>query len=127
MVGSLAVALGEMTLNFTRGKKKYAEHDLLRTPGRADGEGAGPCSWTWWPTTCPPTASTRRRPSCRIGPEKDEAVQVAVAAAIAVPREMTKLALSLLEDLRELAGKCNPWLITDLMAAAWCWPRRPCA
>ncbi|MCK4602859.1 MAG: cyclodeaminase/cyclohydrolase family protein, partial [Phycisphaerae bacterium] len=52
------------------------------------------------------------------GPEKDEAVQVAVSAAISVPREMTKLALALLEDLREFAGKCNPWLISDLVASA---------
>jgi len=52
------------------------------------------------------------------GPEKDQAVQLATAAAINVPREVMKLALAVLEDLRELGGKCNPWLITDLLAAA---------
>ncbi len=29
VVGALAVALGEMALNFTRGKKQFAEHEEL--------------------------------------------------------------------------------------------------
>jgi len=118
VVAALAVALGEMALNFTRGKKKFAEHEpyyarlaerfakarkmfgdlvaddiqayqLYQAAGRQDD-----------------------------GPAKAEAVQLATAAAIAVPREMTKLALAILADLRELGGKCNTWLITDLLAAA---------
>ena len=52
------------------------------------------------------------------GPEKDEQVQLATAAAINVPREVTKLALAVMADMKELAGKCNTWLITDLMASA---------
>jgi formiminotetrahydrofolate cyclodeaminase len=51
-------------------------------------------------------------------PQKGEAVQLALAAAISVPKEMGKLALALLEDLRELEGRCNPWLISDLVAGA---------
>jgi len=52
------------------------------------------------------------------GPEKDEAMELATAAAINVPREVTKLALALLDDLESLVDKCNPWLISDLVAAA---------
>ncbi|MCY2924045.1 MAG: cyclodeaminase/cyclohydrolase family protein, partial [Planctomycetota bacterium] len=52
------------------------------------------------------------------GPEKDRQVQLATAAAIDVPRELTKLALALLADMKELAGKCTPGLITDLLASA---------
>ena len=42
----------------------------------------------------------------------------ATAAAINVPREATKLSLALLADMKELGGKVNPWLITDLLAAS---------
>jgi len=52
------------------------------------------------------------------GPAKDEAMDLATAAAIDVPREAAKLALALLGELRELASKCNPWLISDLVASA---------
>ena len=117
-VGSLAAALGEMSLNFTRGKKKFAEHEGFYahlaprlTKARemfqalvADDVAA----YSFY-------QETAKTPD---GPEKDQAMQTATAAAISVPREATKLALALLADLRELADKCNPYLITDLLAAA---------
>jgi formiminotetrahydrofolate cyclodeaminase len=43
---------------------------------------------------------------------------LALAASIDVPREMTKLALAFMEDLLALADKCNPYLLSDLMAGA---------
>ena len=52
------------------------------------------------------------------GAEKDEAMQLALAAAIDVPREMAKLTLACMDDLREFVDKCNPYLISDLTAAA---------
>ena len=45
-------------------------------------------------------------------------MQLALAAAVNVPREMTKLALALQDDLAALVDKCNPYLISDLTAAA---------
>ena len=45
-------------------------------------------------------------------------MQLALAAAIDVPREMTVLALAVLDDMLGLAGRCNRWLISDLAAAA---------
>ena len=47
-----------------------------------------------------------------------EQVQLALAAAIDVPRQAAKLALAVLGDLQALAGACNRWLLSDLMAAA---------
>jgi formiminotetrahydrofolate cyclodeaminase len=117
-VGMLAVALGEMTLNFTRGKKKYAEHEpyyehlgkrLLNARRMFEQlVGDDVAAYSYY-------QEVSKQPD---GPQKDQAMQTATAAAISVPREATKLALALLEDLRELQPKCNPWLISDLVAGA---------
>jgi len=117
-VGMLGTALGEMSLNFTRGKKKFAEHEEFygHLSGRlararamfADLVADDVAAYSYF-------QETSKLPE---GPDKDQAQQTATAAAIAVPREATKLALAVLEDLVALSDKCNPWLITDLVAAA---------
>lgn len=118
VVGSMAVALGEMSLNFTLGKKKYAQHEpvLKHLSGRlmharsmfqdlvADDMAA--------------YGLYREASGMADGPEKDAAVQLALAAAINVPREMAKLALAVLEDFVALSDKCNTYLISDLVAGA---------
>ena len=118
VVAALGVALGEMTLNFTRGKKKFAEHaeyhdHLAERLARArqmfqDLVAEDVQAYQLY-------QEAQRKDD---GPEKDRAVQLATAAAIDVPREVTKLALAVLADLKELGGKCNRWLITDLLASA---------
>jgi len=117
LVGALAAALGEMALNFTRGKKKYAEHeqfhaDLADRLARAremfqDLVADDVAAYRLYQETMRQDDS----------PEKQDAVQLATAAAIDVPREVTKLALALLEDMKKLAPRSNPWLITDLLAS----------
>ena len=118
VIGMLGTALGEMALAFTRGKKKYAEHE----PYYAHLADRLACARRMFADLVADDVSAyslyqdaQRQAD---GPEKTEAVQVAVAAAINVPREATKLSLAVLADLRELEDKVNPWLITDLMAAA---------
>lgn len=118
VVGALAVALGEMTLNFTKGKKKFVEHadyhdKLSARLARAHGMFLDLVADDISAYQLYQEASRKED-----GPEKADAVQVALAAAIAVPREMTKLSLAVLDDMLELAGKCNTWLITDLLASA---------
>ena len=118
VVGALGVALGEMALNFTRGKKKYAQHEAFHEHlGQRlekarqmflDLVGDDMAAYNLY-------QETTKQPQ---GPQRDAALQVAVSAAISVPREMTKLSLAVLEDLLSLADKCNPWLISDLAAAA---------
>lgn len=118
VVGCLGAALGEMALNFTRGKKKYAEHEeyYAHLGGRlervrqmfADLVADDVAAYKLYQDTM------RQEDS----PEKQEAVQVATAAAINVPREMMKVALVMLKDLQEFEPRSNPWLITDLLAAA---------
>jgi formiminotetrahydrofolate cyclodeaminase len=117
-VGALGVALGEMSLNFTRGKKKFAQHEpfyehLGSRLARAramfiDLVADDVAAYGFY-------AETAKLPD---GPDKDEKMQLALAASIDVPREMTKLAIALMEDLLTLADKCNPYLLSDLMAGA---------
>ncbi|MHC4982524.1 MAG: cyclodeaminase/cyclohydrolase family protein [Planctomycetota bacterium] len=117
VVGSLAAALGEMALNFTMGKKKYAEHAQFHEHlakrlaiARAMFEGLVADDVAAYKLY---QATMKQEDS----PEKKQAVQLATAAAIDVPREVSKLALAVLGDLKELLPRSNPWLITDLLAA----------
>lgn len=116
-VGALATALGEMALNFTRGKKKFAQHEELyaHLAHRLDKTRAA-----FQDLVADDVAAYglyREAADMADGPEKAQATQLALAAAINVPRLMTKLALSLMDDLRGLSDKCNPYLISDLVAA----------
>ncbi|MHC4561495.1 MAG: cyclodeaminase/cyclohydrolase family protein [Planctomycetota bacterium] len=117
-VGALGVALGQMALNFTTGKKKFAEHEAYYAHL---GERLTRAAGMFQDLVTDDVAAyklyqeTSRQED---GPEKDEAVQLATAAAINVPREVAKLALAVMQDMEELADKCNPWLITDLLASA---------
>jgi len=117
VVGGLAVALGEMVLAFTRGKKKFAEfaaeHDALAARlARARGMFVDL-------TSDDAAAYTLYQETSRCQDDTKAAKQtVATAAAINVPREMTALALRVLNDLVALGQHCNQYLLTDLSAAA---------
>ncbi len=118
VVGALGAALGEMALNFTRGKKKYAEHEqYYQHVGRRLEMARG----MFEDLVADDIAAYKLYQSTSKmddSPEKIEAMEVATAAAISVPREATKVALALMNDLKELGPKSNPWLITDLLASA---------
>ena len=117
-VGALGVALGEMALNFSIGKKKYADHaethqHILERLGRAR-------EMFQQLVADDVAAFTTYQEASRLddGPEKDQAMEIATAAAINVPRETAKLAVAVLGDLETLAPICNKWLISDLVAGA---------
>ncbi|KPK83895.1 MAG: hypothetical protein AMJ81_07075 [Phycisphaerae bacterium SM23_33] len=117
VVGGLAASLGEMVLAFTRGKKAYAEHAaeheaLAVRLARARGMFADL-------TSDDASAYSLYQEASRCQDDTKQAqMATALAAAINVPREMTALSLSLLEDLKALGQHCNPYLLTDLAAAA---------
>lgn len=119
VVGALGVALGEMSLNFTRGKKKFAEHEDLyaRVAGRL--ENARMMCRTLVADDMEAYGLYQTTMKMEDGPTKDEAMQTAVAAAIDVPRELTKLCLAVLSDLAGLSDKCSRWLISDLVAGGF--------
>ncbi len=117
-VGSLSAALGEMSLNFTRGKKKYAEHEEYYAQLATRLENARKMFENLVADDIQAYKLYQEAQKQEDGPDKQQAVQLATAAAIDVPRETTKLSLAVLKDLEQFADKCNPWLITDLMASA---------
>ena len=117
VVGGLAASLGEMVLAFTIGKKKYAdaadEHAKLASKlAMARGMFADLTS------DDAVAYSVYQEASRAEGPDKDARMAEATAAAINVPRDMTALAITLMEDLVAVGQNCNPWLLTDLSAAA---------
>jgi formiminotetrahydrofolate cyclodeaminase len=118
VVGAAGAALAQMALNFTRGKKKFAAHEAYYAHLAGRLEKAREMFEMLVADDV--AAYTLYQDSTRLsdGPEKEQAVQLALAAAVNVPRETAKTALALLEDLREFATKCTPMLITDLLAGA---------
>ena len=116
-VGAVGVALGEMALNFTRGKKKYAEHEEYYEQLAARLEKARAMFQDLVADDIQAYQLYQAANRQEDGPEKEEAIQIATAAAINVPRETAKLALAVLKDLKEFGPRSNPWLITDLLAS----------
>jgi formiminotetrahydrofolate cyclodeaminase len=115
--GALAVALGRMSLAFTTGKKKFAAHEdfyahLAGRLERASGMFARLIAEDIEAYGLYNQAIRDKNPT------DSEPVQLALAAAVGVPIEMSKLALALLEDLHSLSDKCSKWLVSDLAAAA---------
>ncbi len=112
VVGMLSAALGQMAVNFTRGKKKYALHANVHesVARRLLTTGA-----LFQQLTADDAEAFGLYQAAR---DDDEKTQLALSLAINVPREMTKLSLAMMDDLLELADKCNPWLLSDLMGAA---------
>jgi formiminotetrahydrofolate cyclodeaminase len=118
VVGALGTALGEMALGFSRGKKKFAAHEALHA--QAAGRLAKARELFAQLVADDVAAfglyqSVSQQPD---GSAKGKAMQLAVAAAIDVPREAAKLSLAVLGDLLGLADKCTRFLISDLMAGA---------
>jgi formiminotetrahydrofolate cyclodeaminase len=118
VVGALGTALGEMALNFTRGKKKYAEHEALHAQVAHRLERARRMFQDLVADDVSAFRLYQEASAKEDSPQKAEAVQLAISAAAAVPREMTKLSLAVLADLLNLTDKCSPFLLSDLVAGA---------
>jgi len=117
-VGCLSAALAEMALNYTKGKEAFRQHEQfygalgkrLRRAGQMFEQLVDDDiqAYTLY-------VEARKMPP---GKDKDQSVQLALAASIDVPRELAKVALAALQDMSEFAEKCNPHLLCDLKAGA---------
>lgn len=118
VTGALGAALGQMAMAFTQGKKKFAayEKDYAHLVPRLER-----ARRMFEAMVADDVAAFQLyQKASRLGdddPGKGEAVALALAVAINIPRQATKLSLALLEDLHALADKCSPYLISDLEAA----------
>lgn len=115
VAGALAASLGEMSANFTKGKDSAPDNidHLSERIKRARAmflslAGDDIAAYGMY-------AEATKAPK---GDERDEKLALSLAASIDVPREMTKLVVALLADLRELIPGCNRWLLSDLVGAA---------
>ncbi|MBS3733814.1 MAG: cyclodeaminase/cyclohydrolase family protein [Phycisphaerae bacterium] len=117
VVGALATALGQMSLNFTRGKRKYAEHADAHDTLAARLDRARAMFEQLVSDDATAYRLYREATRQEDGADKDRAVALATAAAIDVPREVAKLSLALLRDLAAFAPTSNKYLITDLLSA----------
>ena len=117
VVAAMGVALGEMSLNFTRGKKKFAAHEELYEHLSSRLAKARAMFLDLVDDDMAAYSLYQETAKQDDGPEKDQAMQLAVVAAIKVPREATKLALAVMGDLHKLSDKCSKWLVSDLVAA----------
>lgn len=118
VTAALAAALGRMALAFTSGKKKYADHQPLYDRLAPRLERAMRMCEDLATDDAAAYEFFREVSAMDDSPEKTERMTLAVAAAIDVPRQLTKVALAVLADLRELSDKCNRYLLSDLLAAA---------
>ncbi|MDP6636554.1 MAG: cyclodeaminase/cyclohydrolase family protein [Phycisphaerae bacterium] len=117
VVGALGVALGRMTLNFSKGKKNLAQHEAYYAELEQRLETACAAMVNLVSDDIAAYQAYQQANRLPDGDDKTRAVTEATARAIDVPRQTTQTALGLLTDMKELAGKCNKWLITDLLAA----------
>ena len=118
VVGSLAAALGEMSLNFTIGKKKFADfaelHQKLATELadlRQKSLELIDADVKAYQKFC----DINKLPD---SPTKQASLYDALIESIEVPAELANTMLTLLKLLDTLKDKCNHWLISDLVAAA---------
>lgn len=117
VVAAMGTALGEMALVFTRGKKAFAAHEA-DYEAIADRLTRSREMFLALVAEDIAAYSLYQEASRYEGPDKAEKEQLALAAAINVPREMAKLSLAVLTDLESLLDRCNKWLVTDLAAGA---------
>lgn len=118
LAGALGTALGEMAVAFSTGKKRFADRkafheNLARRLRRARA--------MFQVLIADDIAAFGMYEQARglpDGPEAEKARALATAAAIDVPRQMTKLALAVMDDLVQLADCCTRHLLTDLLGGA---------
>ena len=118
VVGALSVGLGEMSLNFTQGKKKFAEHEEFYAQLGSRLNKARQKFQDLVAEDVSAYSNYQETFKLDDGPEKDEAMELALAAAIDVPRQAAALALAVLVDMKEFSDKCSKWLVSDLVASA---------
>lgn len=117
LAASMAVGLARMSLNYSKGKKQFADAAEQHEHLSARLEKASAFTRALTVEDAEAFALYQQSASLPDGQDKDSQAQVALAAAINVPKELAKLCLSLLEDLHRLRPICTSWLLSDLKAA----------
>jgi len=119
LAGAMAASLGEMSLQYTLGKKQFESHreeitqaiDKLRKAAglMQDLVGEDMAAYALLSAALKIPADKR---------DTDPSYLPAVVAAIRAPLSIGGLALHILQLCRDFLNKCNPYLVSDLGVAA---------
>ena len=119
LVGALAATMGEMTLNYSVGKKGLEAHQDVLAPAvreltharevltrlMLEDQGAFAA-----------VTAARKRPDA--DPDRDAHFAAALLACIRIPQAMAATGVAVLEIVDRVADKVNPWLLSDLAVCA---------
>jgi formiminotetrahydrofolate cyclodeaminase len=119
LAGALAASMGEMTLNYSVGKKGLEAHQDVLKPALRElsharavllqlmGEDQGAFA---------AVTAARKRPAA--DPDRDACFAAALLACIRSPQAMAATGVAVLEIVDRVADKVNPWLLSDLAVCA---------
>ena len=116
LVGALSAAMGEMTLNFTAGRKgNTAEQEARVAAELAALERARKLMLTLMEEDQAAFAAlTAARRLDDAAPGRQQTLDTAHAAAVAVPEAIMAVAAGVLIAASRVAPDANPWLLSDL-------------
>lgn len=119
LAGALAATMGEMTLNYSVGKKGLEAYQDVLTPAlreltharevlvrlMIEDQGAFAA-----------VTAARKRPES--DPDRDGHFRAALLACIRIPQAMAATGVAVLEIVDRVADRVNPWLLSDLACCA---------
>jgi glutamate formiminotransferase/formiminotetrahydrofolate cyclodeaminase len=119
LAGALAASMGEMTLNYSVGKKGLEAHQDVLAPAlrelthardlltqlMIEDQGAFAA-----------VTAARKRPQA--DPDRDASFAAALLACIRIPQAMAATGVAVLEIVDRVADRVNPWLLSDLAVCA---------
>ena len=118
VVAALAAALGEMSLNFTIGKKKFAEFAELHQQIADELHAIRTRFLELIEEDIVAYRTYCETAKLEDSPEKTQKLYDSLIESIEVPRTLAKTNIQLLNQLDKLKDNCNSWLISDLVAGA---------
>lgn len=118
VAGALATALSEMSLNYSRGKKSFADQAELHIQLSSRLTKLRATFLRLIAEDMQAFEMYQQATAMEPGLARDEAESLALSACIKIPRDMAEQTLTLLHSLESLSTCCTKWLISDLLAAA---------
>lgn len=118
VVGALAAAMGEMTVNFSLGKKDLAVFEPELSAALRSFHNARRVLLELGvedQSAFAELTSVRKQDK---GPARDAALQEATRVCIRVPTAIAATAVAILETAGSIVDKCNRWLLSDLVVCA---------
>jgi formiminotetrahydrofolate cyclodeaminase len=119
LAGALAASMGEMTLNYSVGKKGLEAHQDVLAPALRELTHARQVLMRLMfedQGAFAAVTAARKRPDA--DPDRDAHFNAALLACIRIPQAMAATGVAVLEIVDRVADKVNPWLLSDLAVCA---------